>query len=107
MIDQTCESLLDDGSSNERNSSECSSNDGIFKKWAGWMLVILSFVFYGCILLLQFAPITGEHKVIASAALVVLGEASFWIAVIILGKEAVSKYRKIDWRRKIEEWFKI
>jgi hypothetical protein len=107
MIDQTCESLLDDSSSTEYNSTECNSIERILKKWAGWMLVILSFVFYGCILLLQFAPIAVEHKVVASAALVVLGEASFWIAVIILGKEAVSKYRKIDWRRKIGEWLKI
>ena len=48
-----------------------------------------------------------ENKIIASAALVVLGEASFWIAVLILGKEAISKYRKFDWRRKIAEFFMI
>lgn len=77
------------------------------KKWTGWMLVILSFAFYGCILLLPFAPISGENKVIGSAALVVLGEASFWIAVLILGKEAISRYRKFDWRKRIMELFMI
>jgi len=74
------------------------------KKWAGLILVILSFAFYGCILLLPFASFSGENKIVASAALVILGEASFWLAVLILGKEAISKYRKFEWRKKITEW---
>lgn len=83
------------------------AHENFLKKWTGLILVILSFAFYGCILLLPFAPIFGENKIIASAALVVLGEASFWIAVLILGKEAISKYRKFDWRRKIAEFLMI
>lgn len=77
------------------------AHENYLKKWAGLMLVILSFAFYGCILLLPFAPISGENKITGSAALVVMGEASFWTAVLILGKEAISKYRKFDWRKRI------
>ena len=111
---------MDDGAIDEKNDETVNDtvNDTIsetidqahasfLKKWAGLILIILSFGFYGSILLLPFLSISGENKIMASAALVVLGEASFWFAVLILGKEAISKYRKFDWRNKIAEWFKI
>jgi len=61
----------------------------------GIMLVVLSFAFYGALLLVPFTPFSAGGKLQLSAGLVIMGEASFWIAVLILGKETVSKYRHI------------
>ncbi len=62
------------------------------------MLVVLSFVFYGALMLVPFTPFSAGGKLQLSAGLILMGEASFWIAVLILGKEVVSKYRHIDLR---------
>jgi len=71
------------------------------KKGLGLALVALSFIFYGALLLVPFAPVTAGHKVVLSSALVVLGEGSFWIAVLIMGKEMASKCWGFDWRSKL------
>jgi hypothetical protein len=68
------------------------------KKLFGLMLVVLSFAFYGAILLVPLAPLSASGKLQLSAGLILMGEACFWIAVLILGKEVVSKYRHIDMR---------
>ncbi|VVB67421.1 Uncharacterised protein [uncultured archaeon] len=84
----------------ERNKRE------ILKKWTGWALVILSFAFYGALLLVPFLSLSPGNKIILSSTLVVLGEASFWIAVLILGRQVISRYRSFPWRSKIAELFK-
>lgn len=60
----------------------------------GIALVVASFVFYGCVLLVPFTPFPGKTKIIMGTTLAVLGEATFWIGGIILGKEVVAKYKK-------------
>ena len=69
------------------------------KKWLGIALVVLSFAFYGCLLLVPLSSFSTENKIALSASLVILGEGSFWLAVIILGREAMAKYRRVDWRK--------
>ena len=59
------------------------------------LLIFLSFAFYGILLLVPFAPFSAGRKVILSSILVVLGEASFWIAALILGKELIKNYKNI------------
>jgi hypothetical protein len=71
------------------------------KRWLGIALLAASFAFYGCLLLVPFISFTGERKVALSAALVILGEGSFWLAVLILGRETMAKYRNIDWRSRL------
>lgn len=68
------------------------------KRWLGIALVVLSFAFYGCLLLVPLTSFTGDGKIVLSSLLVILGEASFWLAVIILGREAIARYRRVDWR---------
>jgi hypothetical protein len=68
------------------------------KKQLGLTLVVLSFAFYGALLLVPFTPFSAGGKLQLSAGLIIMGEASFWVAVLILGKEMVSKYRHIDLR---------
>jgi phosphatidylglycerophosphate synthase len=50
-----------------------------------------------------FAPFSAGSKILLSTILVISGEASFWIAVLILGREVISKYRNFDWRKRLEE----
>jgi hypothetical protein len=76
------------------------------KRWLGIALVILSFAFYGCLLLVPLTSISAERKIVLSTLLVILGEGSFWLAVIILGREAIAKYRKVDWLNRLFGWLK-
>jgi hypothetical protein len=69
------------------------------KKKLGQSLIILSFAFYGCLLLVPFAHFSGSSKILLSTILVISGEASFWIAVLILGRLVISEYRNFDWKR--------
>ncbi|MFX4261550.1 transporter suffix domain-containing protein [Pelotomaculum propionicicum] len=62
-------------------------------KKIGLLLVILSCVLYAGLILVPFTPYTTGTKAAISSALVVSGEASFWLGALILGKEIVTKYR--------------
>jgi len=76
------------------------------KRWLGIALVVLSFAFYGCLLLVPLSSFSTDRKIALSTLLVILGEGSFWLAVIILGREAIAKYRRIDWRNLLSRLFK-
>lgn len=78
-------------------------NQGALKRRLGMLLIILSFAFYGILLLVPFAPFSAGRKVILSSILVVLGEASFWIAALILGKELIKNYKNIIQREKLKD----
>jgi hypothetical protein len=62
-------------------------------KKIGILLIILSFVFYGFILLIPMLSVTLKMKTIITTTLIILGEISFWSGGLILGKEIVNKYR--------------
>ncbi|MFN8493905.1 MAG: transporter suffix domain-containing protein [Caldilineaceae bacterium] len=73
-------------------------------RWVGIGALILSFVFYGSLLLLPFLSITGTMKAAAIPVLIVLAEIAFWIGGVILGREFVLRYRRYFdprkwWRR--------
>jgi hypothetical protein len=76
-------------------------------KRLGQSLIFLSFVFYGSLLLVPFAPFSAGNKILLSSILVVFGEASFWIAVLILGRQVISKYRNFQWRQRLGEYLGI
>ena len=86
----------------------CSSKSGIqhLKRWVGIALFIFSFVVYGCLLLVPFTPFSVQGKLALSSAIVILGESSFWLSVAILGREAIAKYRKVDWRSRFSRLLK-
>jgi hypothetical protein len=82
-------------------------NEGPSRPWIkkiGIFLVILSCVLYGGLFFVPFAPYTAGTKAVISTALVVSGEASFWVGALILGKEIVTRYRKhlnpLSWFKK-------
>jgi hypothetical protein len=70
------------------------------KRRLGFFLVILSCLLYGCLLLVPMTPFSAKGKVALSSMLVISGEASFWIGGLILGREAIGRWRgRLDPRR--------
>ena len=61
-------------------------------------LLVLSFVIYSLMLVVPLLPISAQNKLLIGSAIVVTGESSFWLSVLILGKEAAAKYRHVNWR---------
>ena len=76
------------------------------KRWLGIALIAASFAFYGCLLLAPFSSLSAERKIALSTVLVILGEGSFWLAVLILGREAMARYRDFNWRTRFFAWLK-
>ena len=71
-----------------------------WKRRLGFLLIILSSLLYGCLLLVPMTPFSAKGKVALSSLLVVSGEASFWIGGLILGREAIGRWRgALDPRR--------
>jgi hypothetical protein len=71
-----------------------------WKRRLGFFLVILSCLLYGCLLLVPMTPFSAKGKVALSSLLVISGEASFWIGGLILGREAIRRWRSaLDPRR--------
>ncbi|WP_052342711.1 transporter suffix domain-containing protein [Bacillus sp. EB01] len=60
----------------------------------GAALIIVSCIFYLAILLVPMTDFSTGTKVAITGGLVVAGEATFWIGGIIIGKEALTRYRK-------------
>ena len=73
----------------------------------GIFLVILSFLFYGSILLIPILPLHTTQKVAVAPILALIGELAFWIGGVLLGKEVVSRYRSFfnprNWFSKHQE----
>ena len=59
----------------------------------GIVLIVLSFILYGFILLVPFISYSTGIKVTISSILAILGEISFWVGGIILGKEVIARYK--------------
>lgn len=81
-----------------------SPNNSVLLTRIGFILVAASFVFYGGILLIPFTPFSGSTKIVIGTTLAVLGEISFWVGGVILGKEVVTRYKKylnpLNWLKK-------
>lgn len=58
------------------------------------VLIILSFVLYGFIFLVPFFHFTLVQKTAIISVLVAVGEITWWVSIAIVGKQAVTKYRK-------------
>jgi hypothetical protein len=71
------------------------------KRWLGITLFLLSFAFYGFLLLVPLTSFSSEGRAALSISLVILGESSFWLSAVISGREAIAKYRRFDWRSRL------
>jgi hypothetical protein len=72
-------------------------------KKIGFLLFVLSFVFYGLILLIPLLSVSLKTKTIITTSLIVIGEITFWSGGLILGKEVMKKYRSLF---NPKNWFK-
>lgn len=71
-------------------------------KW-GIILLIICVVAFLSIPVITFLKIGNSAKITISAVLFVIGEATFWVGGILLGKEILSKYTA---RLNPKNWFK-
>ena len=69
-----------------------------WRSWRAWVLVLGVFVvpimFYAMLLVVPFLPLTTGQKVWVSTGLVVAAEGTFLISALILGRQAVRRYRR-------------
>ena len=66
-------------------------------KWGrtlGVLLIVLSFLAYGVLISLPVLPLEGKLKLALGPVLVGVGEATFWIGGLFVGKELVTRYRR-------------
>ena len=68
-------------------------------RWRPWLLVLLLLVvpgaLYTAVPVVPFLPLTTAQKVGLSGGLVVAAEVVFWGAALFLGKEVISRYRRL------------
>ena len=62
-------------------------------KKTGFFLVGFSFLPYGLLFLVPFLEVSVISKGFITTGLIVVGEISFWVGGVILGKETISKIK--------------
>ena len=69
--------------------------DGRWKVGAAILgALVIPTLLWAAIPVVAFLPLAGEHKVWVSGGLVVAAEAVFWVSALLLGREAVRRYRR-------------
>lgn len=58
----------------------------------GIILISVSVTFFLIIFALPFIPMNLKAKVVLTTTLVVVGEVSFWVGTILIGKEVYKKF---------------
>ena len=77
------------------------------KNWkfkTGVSLIVLSTLLFAALLLIPFLDIESKTKISLSTAAFILGEITFWVGGILLGKELFNKYKSyfnpLNWFKK-------
>lgn len=77
------------------------------KNWkfkTGIFLIILSTALFLSLLAVPFLGLAGKSKITLTTITVILGEVTFWIGGLLLGKELFNKYKAyfnpLNWFRK-------
>jgi hypothetical protein len=73
------------------------------RKLLGYVLLVLSCVAWGVIPKLPFFDITVGQAAAATTGLIILGEASFFLAVLLLGREVWEKIKALFRTERKEE----
>ncbi len=69
---------------------------------AAFVMIALSFLLYALLPVLPFLPLTLRMKSVAGGVMIGTSEIVFWTGAVILGKEAVAKYKR--WMNPLH-WF--
>ena len=75
------------------------------KKWVfkfGIILISVSVLFFLFLFALPFITLDLKLKIVLSTALLVVGEVSFWLGTILIGKDVYLKFKE---KLKSREWF--
>jgi|WetSurMetagenome_2_1015567.scaffolds.fasta_scaffold297521_2 hypothetical protein len=75
------------------------------KKWLfkfGIILISVSVLFFLFLFALPFVTLDIKLKIVLSTALLVVGEVSFWLGTILIGKDVYLKFRE---KLRLGEWF--
>jgi hypothetical protein len=77
----------------------------MWRRRAGWTLIIVSTLLWLVPFIAPFLPVSTTIKAAVGGAAVVLAEVFFWLGAVIVGKDAVEKYRKslFKWRKREKE----
>lgn len=70
-------------------------------KILGIALIIVSFVLWGIIVALPFLGLKAGVIAGATTALVILGEITFWLGILLAGRPAWERIKGFFWRKKI------
>jgi hypothetical protein len=77
------------------------------KNWkfkTGIFLIILSTLLFTSLLAVPFLDVAAKTKITISTMVVILGEITFWVGGILLGKELFNKYKSyfnpVNWFKK-------
>lgn len=74
------------------------------KKWKfkfGIILISVSVVFFLIIFALPFISMDTKVKIVLTTTLIVVGEVSFWVGTILIGKDVYLKFKE---KLKSGEW---
>lgn len=62
-------------------------------RYLGIALLALAFMMWALVPVVLLLPLSGGQKGWATAALLVVGEVTFWVSAVLLGREVVRRYR--------------
>ena len=68
------------------------------RKFASYCLLIVSLLAWGALPVLPFLPLDTARKAAWAGGLFVFAEITWWLAVVLLGKEIVEWFRQ-QWRK--------
>ncbi len=69
-------------------------------RYLGFGLLALALLMWALVLVVLLLPLSAGQKGWTTAALLVVGEAAFWVSAVLLGREVVKRYRSyLDPRR--------
>ena len=69
-------------------------------RYLGFRLLALALLMWALIPVVLLLPLSAGQKGWTTAALLVVGEAAFWVSAVLLGREVVKRYRSyLDPRR--------
>lgn len=69
-----------------------SASSGLWRKWVGLGLVLLSGVWFGCIFVVPFTGFSLATKAILGTVFFLLMEGTFYLGLFFVGKQLLSRY---------------
>lgn len=68
------------------------------QKSLGWLLIAVSFVLWGLIAVVPFLGFTGAEIAGITTALVIAGEVTFWLGLLLAGRDAWERIKRVFWK---------